>query len=211
MNMVRAPGNAFAGICSVKWMIPNPAGCLEITATSPGPDTVYVLLVSKLLCENTQMSAEAIPLTGRCSETGLPPSVQLFVAVTNVPSAATLISRLNPGSSSPAVVGSTTTMSFSVALGTALVKEIWSVPFPGAATTKATALETLPSALCICTEMLPACATSAGVTGPLQLFSELQDVTRAVPAIHSVEPAPGLLAVKPLPSTRSVNPAVPPA
>src|SRR5216683_3279637 len=37
---VRAPGAALAGICSVRWMIPSPAGCFAITATSPDPDTV---------------------------------------------------------------------------------------------------------------------------------------------------------------------------
>src|SRR5260370_30737020 len=40
MKSVRAPGAALAGTCSVRWIIPSPAGCLAITATSPAPDTV---------------------------------------------------------------------------------------------------------------------------------------------------------------------------
>jgi hypothetical protein len=49
-------------------------GCLAVTVMSPGPETVKVVLLSKPLSENMQMSALAVPLAGRWSEMGLPPS-----------------------------------------------------------------------------------------------------------------------------------------
>ena len=115
-------------------MIPSPAGCFAITVTSPGPDTVYVMLVSNPLCEKRQMSAVAVPLAGRTSGIGLPPSVHALFTVENTPSAATLESRSFPGTDAPAVVGSTTTMSFLVALGAALLSAITSSELFGGAT-----------------------------------------------------------------------------
>src|SRR4029077_17927748 len=116
-------------------MIPSPAGCLEITATSPGPETLYVMLVSSPLCENRQISAVALPLNGGCSTTGLPPSVQLLFTVENVPRAATFKATSAPGTETPAVVGSTTTMSLPVATGHELVSVITSSEVAGATTT----------------------------------------------------------------------------
>jgi len=60
-------------------------------------------------------------------------------------------------------------------------------------------------------ETLPGCTTSVLMTGAEQEFAEVQVVTRAVPAMRSVEPGPGLEGTKPLPSTVRVNPFAPPA
>src|ERR1700687_1089818 len=168
------------------------------------------MLVSRPLCEKTHISADALPLAGRAKLIGLPPRVQVFEAVINSPSAATLISRLNPGTSSPAVVGSTTEIFFSVATGASFVKEIISGPRPGATTSKFNAFEDVPSGFRTCTDALPVCETSAGVTGAVHCVSEAHEVIRAVPAIQSVEPDPGALALKPLPFARSVKPFAPP-
>ena len=59
--------------------------------------------------------------------------------------------------------------------------------------------------------MFPAAATSVGCSGAVHSFGEVHAVVRAVPAISSDDPGPGLLGVNPLPSTFTVKPAVPPA
>src|SRR6266852_1672089 len=145
MKSVRAPSVALAGTCSVKWMMPSPAGCFEITATSPGQDTAYVMLVSNPLCEKTQMSAVPVPPAGRGNGIALPPSVQELFVVENAPSAATFKSKSFPGTEIPAVVGSTTTISLPLAAGAALLSAITSSELLGAATTRDTAFDFLPS------------------------------------------------------------------
>src|SRR5579863_4559726 len=145
IKSVRAPGRALDGICSVMWIIPNPAGCFAITVTSPGPDTPYVILASSPLSENTQRSKVELPLAGLCSATGLPESEQELFSTENMPSAATLMSTSLPCALTPAVVGSTTTMSFPVADGELLLRAITSSEAFGMATTRKTALELLPS------------------------------------------------------------------
>src|SRR5882724_994317 len=192
-------------------MIPSPAGCLAITATSPAPDTVYVMLVSNPLCENRHTSALAKPLVGCISTTGFPVSAHELLAVENAPNAAAFKSRLFPGTEIPAVVGSTTTMSFPLATGAPLVSAIDSSPAFGAATTSDTTLELVPSALRTCTLTFPAAATSLAFTGAVHSPAELHVVVRSVPPITSAAPGPGLLAANPLPSTRSVNPFAAPA
>src|SRR2546427_8318602 len=84
------------------------------------------MLVSNPLCEKMQMSAVTVPLTGRCSGIALPPRVHVLLLVTNRPSAATFKSKSLPGTEIPAVVGSTTTMSFPVAAGAMLLSAITS-------------------------------------------------------------------------------------
>src|SRR5260370_28962393 len=69
------------------------------------------MLVSNPLCEKMQTSAVAVPLLGRCNEIALPPRVHVLLLVTNGPNAATFKSRSLAGTETPAVVGSTTTMS----------------------------------------------------------------------------------------------------
>src|SRR5216683_1079269 len=157
------------------------------------------------------MSAVAVPLAGRCSGIGLPPSVHELLAVEKGPSAATFRSTSLPGTDTPAVVASTTTMSFPVALGAALLSAIASSERFGAALTSDTTFDVLPSGFWICTDTLPAAAASAAVTGAVHESAEVQFVVRAVPAMSSVEPGPGLVAAKPLPSTRSVKPWAAPA
>ena len=125
-------------------MIPSPAGCFEVTVTSPGPLTVYVMLVSRPLWEKRQMSAVAVPVASRGSGMGLPPSVQELVAVENAPKAATLRSRFVAGEKMPAVVGSTTTMSLPVALGAEVLSAMTSSEEFGGATTRDTRLEAGP-------------------------------------------------------------------
>ena len=129
--------------------MPRPMGCLAITVMSPGPETVKVMLVSRPLSENMQMSAFAVPLDGRCSAIGLPPSVQELLTVENGPIAARFRSTSSSGSETPAVVGSTTTMSCAVAVGAPLVSEITSSETFGAATTSETPFELVPSGFCI--------------------------------------------------------------
>src|SRR5216683_905446 len=53
-------------------------------------------------------------LAGRSNVTGFPASEHELFVVENAPSAATFKSRSLPGTETPAVVGSTTTMSFAV-------------------------------------------------------------------------------------------------
>src|SRR5580704_4072952 len=133
------------------WIIPNPAGCFAITVTSPGPDTPNVMLVSSPLSENTQRSKVELPLAGLGSATGLPESKQELLATENMPSAATLMSTSLPCALAPAVVGSTTTMSFPVAAGDALLSAITSTEAFGDATTSETALDFVPFGFSICT------------------------------------------------------------
>src|SRR5579883_1822066 len=169
------------------------------------------MLVSSPLCEKTQMSAAEVPLAGRKRTTGFPVREQVFVAVANAPIAPTFKSTLLPGEETPAVVGSTTTMSLPVAFGAPLVRTICSSELFGAATTSATAFERVPSGFCTCTGTLPALATSAALTGAVHSRLEEHVVTREVPPISNAEPGPGLEATNPLPSTRSVKPFAPPA
>src|SRR5579872_6602409 len=104
--------------------MPSPAGCFVSTVTSPGPETVYVMLVSNPLSEKTQTSNVVLPLAGRCRGIGLPESAQELFVTENMPSAATLMSTSLPCALTPAVVGSTTTMSLPVAVGEALLSAI---------------------------------------------------------------------------------------
>src|SRR6266849_2577143 len=169
------------------------------------------MLVSNPLCEKRQMSAVAVPLAGRCNGMGFPPRVQELFTVENTPSAATFKSRSRPGEETPAVVGSTTTMSFPVAPGAELLSAITSSEGFGGATTSDTAFDFVPFGFCICTETFPAIATSVAVTGAVHSSFEMHDVVLAVPAMSMVEPGPGLEATRPLPSTRSVKPCAAPA
>src|SRR5947209_7799409 len=95
------------------------------------------MLVSSPLCEKRQMSAVEVPLAGRCSAIGLPPSVHVLLSVMNSPSAATFRSRSLPGTETPAVVGSTTMMSFPVAAGALPLSEMISSDTFGVATISA--------------------------------------------------------------------------
>src|SRR6266403_3235677 len=192
-------------------MMPRPAGCLAITATSPEPVTVYAMLVSSPLAEKRQMSVAATPLEGRSNGTGFPARLQELVMVENAPSAATFKSTPAFGKETPAVVGSTTMMSLPVADGVPLLSEISSSKTLGAATMRETLLDVLLSGLRIWTERFPALATSAAVTGAVHCVTELHVVVRAVPAISRTELGPGADAAKLLPSTRRVNPFAPPA
>src|SRR6266851_2901741 len=169
------------------------------------------MLVSSPLCEKIQMSAVEVPLAGRCSGIALPPSVHVLLAVMYGPSAATFKSRLLPGTETPAVVGSTTTMSFPVAAGALLLSAITSSETFGAATISATAFDFVPFGFCICTDKLAAAATSTAVTGAVHSSAEVHVVMRAVPPIIIAEAGPGLDAAKPLPFTRSVKPWAAPA
>src|SRR5229473_5938712 len=169
------------------------------------------MLVSSPLCEKRQMSAVEVPLAGRGSGIALPPSVQELFAVLNVPSAATFKSRSLPGTVTPAVVGSTTTMSFPVAAGALLPSAITSSEMLGTATISATAFDFVPFGFCICMDTLPAAATSAAVTGAVHSREEMQVVIRAVPPMSIADPSPGTDAAKPVPSTRNVKPWVAPA
>src|SRR5256714_13228136 len=169
------------------------------------------MLVSSPPGEKRQISAAEVPLSGRCNATGLPASTQELFNVENRPSAATVRSTSAPGTETPAVVGSTTTMSFPVASGAALVSEITSSETLGAATTSDNAFDVLASGFRICTETLPTTATSAGVTGAVHCVTELHVVVRGVPPISNTAPGPGLVGAKLPPSTRSVKPLTPPA
>src|SRR5258708_33416709 len=102
------------------------------------------MLVSNPLCEKTQTSAVAVELAGRCKGIALPPNAHVLLLVTNKPSAATFKSRLLPGTETPAVVGSTTTMSLPAAAGAALLRAITSSEAFGAAIIRDTAFDFVP-------------------------------------------------------------------
>src|SRR5262249_42533066 len=169
------------------------------------------MLMSNPLCENRQMSTLAVPVAARASTTGAPVSAQELFAMENAPIAATFRSSGLLGPEIPAVVGSTTTMSLPAAVGVALVRAITSSLAFGAATTSETALELLPLGLRTCTATLPAADTSPAVTAALHSAALIHVVVRAVPPISNVDPGPGLEGTNPPPSTRNVNPLVPPA
>src|SRR3981081_3298984 len=79
------------------------------------------MLVSRPLAEKRQMSAAATPLEGRSKSTGFPASEQEFVIVEKGPMAAPVKSTPALGKETPAVVGSTTTMSLPLADGVPLL------------------------------------------------------------------------------------------
>ena len=61
-------------------MIPRPAGCLEMTVTSLGPETVKVMLVSSPLCEKMQNRAAAQSARIACGvELPQRPDVQVHI------------------------------------------------------------------------------------------------------------------------------------
>src|SRR5260370_15818 len=122
------------------------------------------MLASRPLAENTQMSAVTTPLPERSKGTGFPASEHELFAVENTPSAATFKSRSLPGTETPAVVGSTTTISFAVAAGATLDNEITSSELFCAATTRETLLEVVASGLRICTATLPTAPRRAPCT-----------------------------------------------
>src|SRR5580692_10759395 len=125
-------------------MMPSPAGCLEMTATSPGPEMVYAMLVSKPDCEKRQMSAAIAPEAGRARGMGFPARLQALVEVLNTPMAATFRSKETEVLSTPAVVGSTTVKLLPEMAGAGLVREMTSSVAPGVATTRETMLERVP-------------------------------------------------------------------
>src|SRR6266478_4736011 len=155
------------------------------------------MLASRPLAEKRQRSAAASPVAGRRKATGFPASEQELLAMEKAPSAA--------------VVGSTRTMSFVVAEGAALVREMISSEGLGAATTRETLLEVELSGLRTWTKRLPGAETSAEVTGAVHSVTEMQVVVRAAPAINKTEPGPGVEATKLPPSTRRVKPLAAPA
>src|SRR5258708_18928713 len=99
------------------------------------------MLVSSPFCAKMQMSTVDVPVVGRGNEIALPPRVHEFVLVTNRPSAAIFKSRSIPGTEIPAVVGSTTTMSFPLAAGALLLRAITSSEGFGAATISVTTFD----------------------------------------------------------------------
>src|SRR5260221_3974065 len=169
------------------------------------------MLVSRPLAENKQMSAATTPVAGRCKGTGFPASEHELAVVEKTPRAATFRSTSAFGRETPAVVGSTTMMSLAVAEGAALVREMISSEAFGAATSRETLLEAVPSGLRTWTERLPGTDTSAAVTGAVEFPTGVHLVVRAVPAISKTEPGPGVEAAKLLPSTRRVKPVAAPA
>src|SRR5712691_1845755 len=192
-------------------MMPSPAGCCPATLTSPAPETLYVIPASSPLFENTQMSASAVPEAGRTSVTGAPPSAQELLTTENIPRAATFKSTLGPSAEVPAVLGSTATMSFPVAEGAALESAMASSPEVCGATTSAAGFDAVPSGFLTWMERFPAMATSAALSVVVQSDLVAQVVVRAAPPATIAEPGPGLLAAKPPPCTRSVNPSDAPA
>src|ERR1700730_4225862 len=159
------------------------------------------MLASSPLCEKRQTSAVATPLCGRVSITGLPPSVQELFTAEKMPSAATSKSTSLPGTDTPAVVGSTTTMSLPEISGAPALNEITSSEALGTATTNGTAFDSAPPGFCTWTLTLPANATSAAVTGAIHSSAVLHVVVRAVPPINNTELVPDADAEKLVPIT----------
>src|SRR5258708_16411305 len=121
--------------------------------------------MSRPVAEKRQMSAAAAAVEGRCKGTGFPASEQELLAVEKAARAAAFRSTSAFGSETPAVVGSTTTMSLAVAEGAAAVREIISSETFGAMTLRETLLDVELSGLRIWTERLPGAERSAAVTG----------------------------------------------
>src|SRR5271157_1221223 len=121
------------------------------------------MLASRPLEEKTQRSAVAEPDAGRARTTGFPASVQELAAVEKKPSAATSRSTLAPGADTPAVVGSTTTMSRPSAEGEDDVSEMTSSFVEGATMTTETWLDAELSGLRIWMGRVPEAAMSAGL------------------------------------------------
>src|SRR5260370_39128443 len=113
------------------------------------------MLVSRALAEKRQMSAAATPLAGRCNGTGFPASEQELVAVEKTPRAATLRSTSAFGRETPAVVGSTTMMSWAVAEGAPLVREMIASAGLGGITMRETLFEGGPVGVRTWTERFP--------------------------------------------------------
>src|SRR6267154_3371748 len=169
------------------------------------------MLESRPLCENTQISAVAAPFTGRTTVTGFPPRPHVLFAVLNNPSAAMSRSTSLAGCETPAVVGSTTTISTPVAAGELALNAMVEVPVPSGATINETLFDLCPFGFCSCTPTLPAVCVSVAVTAAVQAFVVGHVVVRAVPPMNKVDPAPVEVAAKPLPSTRNVKPFASPA
>jgi hypothetical protein len=188
--------------------MPSPSGCLPITLTSgaAGPVTVNVIDESSPLTEKTQMSTTAVPFAGRVSTTGAPPNVHEFCDCEKSPIAAIVSTTFGCGAGDPAADGSTTMMSFPLALGLADVSGITSGVGASCATTKFTMFENVPSGFCICTLKLPAAERSEAARVVVQSPFVSQKVVRAVPPTRITEPGPGLLSTKFPPCTRRVNP-----
>src|SRR5258706_16300533 len=121
--------------------------------------------VSRPLAEKRQMSAAASPVAGRCKGTGFPASEQELLAVEKAPRAATFRSTSAFGRETPAVVGSTTTMSLAVAIGAAGVSEIISSEAFGTMTAREALLGVELSGLRIWTERLPGAERAAAGMG----------------------------------------------
>src|SRR5690242_9878939 len=121
--------------------------------------------VSNPLWENTQISAAMEPLAGRTTGIGFPARLQLLVAVEKTPNAPTFRSTEEPGASTPAVVGSTTTMSLPSDSGAAALRLIERSDVFGGAITKAMLLEVAPSGLRICKVRFAGALTSAAKIG----------------------------------------------
>src|SRR5215475_13166030 len=131
------------------------------------------MLVSNPACENKQMSTLDVPLDGRANRTGLPVSAHELFAVENKPIAATFRSSGFPADETPAVVGSTATMSFAVAPGVAALNEIASSPALGTGTIRETAFELEPSGFRTCMLTLPLTATSPAVIAAVHSVVEM--------------------------------------
>src|SRR5260370_25864014 len=97
--------------------------------------------VSSALAEKRQMSVAATPEAGRCNGMGFPAREQELVAVEKTPRAATLRSTSAFGMETPAVVGSTTMMSWAGAEGALLGREMIASAGVGAITMGGTLLE----------------------------------------------------------------------
>src|SRR5260221_5169217 len=148
------------------------------------------MLVSRPLAENKQMSAATTPVAGRCKGTGFPASEHELAVVEKTPRAATFRSTSAFGRETPAVVGSTTMMSWAVAEGAALVREKISSEVLGAITVRETLLEVVPLGLLTWMERLPGTDTSAAETGVVHFVTEVHVVACPDTAISKAEHGP---------------------
>ena len=167
MKSVRADAAAVAGNCNVSRIIPSPSGCLEITAISPGPaHRVRHAGIQPALRKNAHVGS-GHAACGTRQHHRISAQRAGIICDRKCPSAATSRSTSSPGTDTPAVVGSTTTMSLPIAVGSPAVNTIASSEIFGVATIIGTAFDLPLSGFCICTLTLPASATSAAVTGAM--------------------------------------------
>src|SRR5574342_141679 len=166
--------------------MPSPRGSLPAMTMSfeLGPENVYVSDGSSPLTEKAHRCAVAVPVAGRSSATGPPPTVHDPVDGWNWLSEMIFRLTSSRGRDDPLVLRSTTTMSFPVAFGAPGVSKMASPLVAELTITRATGAES--ALLGFCTRMLrfPAEEISLPASVVEQTAAESHSVARAAPSMR---------------------------